>query len=346
MSRRKVPPISVVIAAYNVQRYVGEAVESVLTQTFSDFELVVVDDGSTDSTPAILDRYAADDSRIRIVRQRNAGMVAALNVGCGMARGPLIARLDADDVALPDRLARQVAFLCENRDHGLVGGGSIKIDRDGREIARVSYPTTDAEVRRSLASTCPFEHSAVTMRAEAIRALGGYREAFASVADYDLWLRFSERWCLTNLEAPVVRYRIHPAQMSMSSIHSLAVFTVAARRAHAARRGGQSDPTEDVRQITPRVLESLGIGADDLTREVVTTACWYAKTMARARYPRVANDLWEVALSEAAASPASFELVSEVERMRAASDEETRGSLSGARAALLSLFGGRRGRGS
>jgi hypothetical protein len=331
------------MAAYNVERYVGEAVESVLAQTFSDFELVVVDDGSTDSTPAILDRYTAEDSRIRVIRQRNAGMVTALNVGCGVARGALIARLDADDVALPDRLAHQVAFLCDNQDHGLVGGGSIKTDRDGREIARVSYPTTDAEVKRSLTSTCPFEHSAVTMRAEGLRALGGYREAFASVADYDLWLRFSERWCLTNLASPVVRYRIHPAQMSVSSIHALAVLTVAAQRAHAARRGGHSDPTEGVREITPQVLESLGIGADDVTRGVVTTACWYAKTMARAGCPRVANDLWEVALSEAAASPASLELVSEVERMRAASEEEKQGALSRALAALPKLLGGRPG---
>jgi glycosyltransferase involved in cell wall biosynthesis len=336
------PVVSVVMAAYNADNFIAEAVESVLSQTCESLELVVVDDGSTDDTAEILDGFAESDPRIRILHQANSGMVAALNVGCRAARGDFIARLDADDVALPNRLEMQVAFLEENPDHGLVGGASIKVDEAGREVARVRYPTTDSDVRRSLPRACPFEHSAVTMRSRAFFRLGGYRPIFGSAADFDLWLRFSERYRLSNLEEPVVLYRLHPAQLSASAVRDLSIRAVAARRSFELRASGEPDPLERDSELTREALVKLRLGSAEIASEVALTTCWYAKTMARARYPRTADQLWAQALVAARGDGGSANLVREVLKRRAASSFEQHrfvaGAISLARATLADRF--------
>jgi glycosyltransferase involved in cell wall biosynthesis len=337
------PLVSVVMAAYNAEAFIAEAVESVVSQTFADFELVVVEDGSTDGTSEILQRFADADPRVRILSQLNSGMVTALNVGCRAARGDLIARLDADDVAIPDRLEKQVAFLEENPDHVLVGGASIKIDGAGHEITRVRYPTSDSEVRRSLPDACPFEHSAVTMRREALAAIGGYRPPFGSAADFDLWLRFSERYRLTNLQDPVVRYRLHPAQMSASAVLDLSIRALAAKRCFELRSAGREDPMEEEFGLTPEALVRLQLAPDEIAGELAVTTCWYAKTMARARYPEAADELWAQALLVARGNGGSASLVQDVLRRRAASCFEQRRFVAGAAAlARVALLKARR----
>ena len=165
--------MSVIMAVYNGERFLREAVESVLDQSLSDLELVVVDDGSTDSTPEILAEFAAADSRVSLHRQENAGQAEARNNAVTFARAQLIALLDADDVVHPDRLERQVAYLAAHESVAAVGGAATLIDERGRAFAEgVRYPTTDDEIRAAFAHTSPLVHSAVLMRKVAFEEIG------------------------------------------------------------------------------------------------------------------------------------------------------------------------------
>jgi glycosyltransferase involved in cell wall biosynthesis len=236
MTAQREPAVSVVMSVLDGEAHVGEAVESVLAQTFADWELVVVDDGSTDGTGAILDGYAARDPRILVVHRPNAGRPAALNEGIARARGPLIARLDADDVALPRRLELQLARLAAEPALGVVGGAVVFVTADGRPFAETRYPLDDRAIRAALGTTTPFVHSAVTMRRAAFEAAGGYRPAFVEAEDLDLWLRIPHAFGLANLADPVVRYRIHGGQATMRHLERQA------RAAAAARASARHQP--------------------------------------------------------------------------------------------------------
>jgi len=207
-----VPAVSVVMTVYNGEPWVGEAVDSILAQTFEDFELVVVDDGSTDGTPDTLRRRAGP--RLHVIRQRQTGQTPALNVALRQARGPLIARMDADDVALPERLARQVAFFATNPSVGLLGTGSHEISPEGKILSTDVPPVDDRAIRRELIRRNPFVHSAVMFRRAALDAAGPYDEGFVVAQDYDLWLRMSRVTTLANLPEPLVLRRRAPGQLS------------------------------------------------------------------------------------------------------------------------------------
>lgn len=192
--------------------WVREAVESVLSQTAPDLELIVIDDGSADATAALLD--AVRDARLRVEHRPPAGLAAALNRAVDLARAPLLARLDADDVALPERLARQRRFLESRPDVGLCGTGAREVDAAGREVAVVTPPADDAAIRRALIRRNPFVHSSVLMRRRALEAAGGYDPHWAVAQDYDLWMRMSRVTRLGNLPEPLVIRRLLPGRVS------------------------------------------------------------------------------------------------------------------------------------
>ena len=144
--RPTAPRVSVLLPVYDAERYLDEAVESILAQTFSDFELLAIDDGSRDASLARLEAYARRDSRVRVVRQTHAGLVATLNAGLALARGELIARMDADDVSLPDRLSLQVSALAARSDIVCMGGGFDVIDAKNRLLNRVVPPCEHAAI--------------------------------------------------------------------------------------------------------------------------------------------------------------------------------------------------------
>jgi glycosyltransferase involved in cell wall biosynthesis len=206
------PAVSVLMAVNDGAPWVGESVQSVLAQTAGDLELIVIDDGSTDATPQILARL--DDPRLRVERQAAAGLTRALNRALSLARAPLLARLDADDVALPERLARQRAFLDAHPEVGLLGTGAREVDPDGREMAVVRPPTEDPAIRRALIRRNPFVHSTVMMRQSVLARAGGYDETLAVAQDYDLWMRMSRLTRLANLAAPLVVRRLLPGRVS------------------------------------------------------------------------------------------------------------------------------------
>lgn len=202
------PKVSVVMSVFDGERYLREAVESILGQTFTDFEFIVIDDGSTDSTWEILGSY--DDSRIRLMRnQGNIGLTKSLNKGVALARGGYIARMDADDVALPQRLEMQVAFLEDHSEIGILGSWCRMLNANGEDLGLYEMPTDDLRIRWVSLLTNPFAHPTVVLR----RALLGkdgpwYDEALETAQDYDLWLRVLECTTGANLNDPLILYRV------------------------------------------------------------------------------------------------------------------------------------------
>lgn len=183
--------VSVVMPAYNAERYVKESVVSILQQTLTDIELIIVDDGSTDNTPSILRRLAASDSRIRLITQSNAGVTVSLNRGVAAARSDIIARMDADDVSLPDRLQVEYDYISSHSDTVLVGTDYNIINMSGDILSRVHVPNEDEDLRTLLRLNSPFAHGSVMYRKADFEHAGGYRKDGGSAEDYDLWVRLA-----------------------------------------------------------------------------------------------------------------------------------------------------------
>jgi GT2 family glycosyltransferase len=211
------PQVSVVLPVWNGERYLQESVDSILAQDFRDFELIIVDDGSTDATGEIIGRYAGDP-RVRVHRQENRGLVAALNVGLELSKADLIARLDADDIARSDRLSLQLAYLHENPDVMAVGSAIELMDAEGRGLGIRHYPVGKGMATRGLLDGCTLAHPAVMMRKAAVLKVGAYRECFRHAEDYDLWLRLMELGQVDNLPEALIRYRMHA--QSITKRHS------------------------------------------------------------------------------------------------------------------------------
>jgi len=210
------PAVAVLMSVHNGAPWVREAIASVLTQTERDLELIVVDDGSTDDTPAVVTGIAAGDRRMRVVRQAHAGLTRALNRALALATAPLVARLDADDIARPERVALQRAFLDAHADVGLLGTACREVDASGRELRVISPPTDDAAIRRALIRRNPFVHSSVMFRRALAAAAGGYDESLAVAQDYDFWMRLSRATRLANLAEPLVTRRLVPGRVTVS----------------------------------------------------------------------------------------------------------------------------------
>lgn len=205
------PRVSVVMSVYNGADFAGEAIASIRAQTFTDFELVIVDDGSRDATPAILRQHAAEDARIVLLHHDNCGLTRSLNRGVRAARADLVARQDADDLSLPERLARQVAFMDANRHVLLLGTGSYDGTPAGRTPARLP---DRAKLGQSLFLHNPFAHTSAMFRRADWMALGGYDESFDTSQDFELWMRFAERGAVDMLPEPLVVRRLQKHSVS------------------------------------------------------------------------------------------------------------------------------------
>ncbi|MCO6045366.1 glycosyltransferase [Aeoliella sp. ICT_H6.2] len=206
------PTISVILPVYNAERYVAEAVESILAQTYTDFEFLIIDDGSTDGSLKVLEHYAQRDERIRLKSRPNTGYVVALNEMLSEARGEFIARMDADDISLPDRLQKQTDFLVPRLDHVCVGTAVTHVDSENEVLAKLPIKRTHEEIDRAHMVEnvwAVIVHPTVLIRRAALDKVGGYREEMLYIEDYDLWLRLAEIGLLENLMEPLLRYRVH-----------------------------------------------------------------------------------------------------------------------------------------
>lgn len=205
-----VPLISVLMPVFNAERYVAEAVESILAQTLGDFEFIIIDDGSSDRSPAILSEFARRDSRIRLLSQANTGHSVAMNTGLRLCRGEFVARMDADDISRPERFERQVSFLRQQPECVLVGCGLLRIDADGDPLCDEILPESHERIEeRLLAGQGAICHPATMIRRSAMVEVDGYREDFHGAEDHDLWLRFGEMGRLANLSEVLFLSRIH-----------------------------------------------------------------------------------------------------------------------------------------
>ncbi len=185
------------MSVFNGQRHLREAIESVLAQSFKDFEFIIVNDGSSDATGQILRHYT--DPRIKVVNQSNHGLTCSLNQGLALMQGRFMARMDADDRCHPDRFSRQIADMQRRPDLALLGTWAIQIDDSGKELRRNQLPVGEEAMANEMTISNPFVHGSMLLRKSALDAVGGYRQAFRYAQDYDLALRLGEHHGMDNL---------------------------------------------------------------------------------------------------------------------------------------------------
>jgi glycosyltransferase involved in cell wall biosynthesis len=205
-----VPKVSVLMPVYNNAQYLAAAVESILAQTFAEFEFIIIDDGSTDASGKILEQYAAQDDRIQLIRRANLGIAKTRNQLLEQASAELVAIMDGDDIALPDRFARQVDFLQAHPKVVCVGSAIDWIDEGDRYLGHCDMPESDAEIQSLLVGGISMLHHPCTMaRRSALLQVGGYDETMIASIDLDLWLRLGEVGKLANLPETLLHYRLH-----------------------------------------------------------------------------------------------------------------------------------------
>ncbi len=237
------PLISVLLPCYNTAKFLRTAIRSILDQTFADFEIIAVDDGSSDDTLAVLQELAKTDMRMKVFSQQNAGIVVALNRIIGEASGRYLARMDGDDISYPERFAKQVALLEERQDLAVVGCGYHLIDQDGDILStpkvKADLPKTDIfQPMPVLSNVC---HPTAMIRREVLQQVGGYRDVFRFAEDLDLWCRIDEIGNIGNVTAPLFAWRRHPGRTSVIQYHAQMKRHVGAVVAAQLRRSGQGD---------------------------------------------------------------------------------------------------------
>ena len=207
------PLVSVIMSVKNGLPYIGETIKSVLSQSFSDFEFIIVDDGSTDETSQVVQSFK--DSRIILMQQENTGVATAKNNAIRQSSGKYIAIIDADDIWLSDKLDHQLAFLEQNRDYVAVGGFSDVIDKDGKYVYTERKPVADEEIRKHQENRNPWSHSAVMYTRNGFDAVGGYYEPVKQyIVDYMMMYQLSKHGKVHQLPEVVMQYRIVPTSLS------------------------------------------------------------------------------------------------------------------------------------
>jgi glycosyltransferase involved in cell wall biosynthesis len=243
------PLVSVLMPAYNCEAYVLEAVSSMLTQTFSDYELLVIDDGSTDSTKKLLE--SVDDPRLRLVsNEHNIGLIGTLNRGLELAVGRYIARMDADDISAPERLEKQVRFLEAHPEIHILGSMVNLINEHGKAFGAITgYPKDADEIHRYLLRECCLIHPSVMFRRDTVLGAGGYSDSARHAEDYDLWLRLSDHHKIANLPDKLVSYRMHRNQVSIRNLTTQHHVAQSCRMAALKRRFTLGEAVNDVVQV-------------------------------------------------------------------------------------------------
>jgi glycosyltransferase involved in cell wall biosynthesis len=285
------PLVSVVMPVFNGERFLAVAIDSILAQTYARFEFVIVDDGSSDRTPEILSEYQARDARIRTHRhEKNLGLTAALNQGVQMATGALVARMDADDVSIPERFARQVEFLREHPEVAVVGSWVQRIGEDGKALGLQRFPPEPALVAWSMLFCNSLAHPSVMMRREAIAGPGPYSFEYPNIEDYELFMRLSRTHRLANIPEPLLRYRTWGGNVTRDAKHlhhgmrvlrdALAAIGVTVQDDHAAAMLGLS------RDNYPREIADIRALAELIKR----LRALYIQRVARDAQDRAAID--------------------------------------------------------
>jgi len=244
------PLVSVVMPTYNGERFLRPAIESILNQTFRDFELIVIDDGSTDTTPRILAEFKHKDDRLIVLsNEQNLGIAAATNRGLAAARGEYVALQDHDDLSLPRRFQTQVDFLNSHPEIALVGSAAELIDENGVTYDEYHEPEDDIELKWETLFRCPISHTSVMVRRRVMLETGGYSPdpTLKVASDYDLLSRIVMRYRVANLSQPLVQWRRHPAASMITDESQLkrGIESVSLRNLRVLQNG-RSDPESDL----------------------------------------------------------------------------------------------------
>src|SRR3989344_4964531 len=215
--------ISIIILTYNRAGFISEAIKSALEQSFSDWELIIIDDASQDNTREIAEDYAKKDSRIKYFRNdEHLRISKSRNKALGLARGEYIAVLDSDDVwSDRDKLKKQYEFLERNKDYVLVGGGVIVIDEHGKETRRYFNRESDENIRGKILFQNQFAHSSAMFKRDAALKVGGYDENLNIGEDYDLWLKLGTLGKMANLKEYLLKYRVHSGNVTLKRVEAL-----------------------------------------------------------------------------------------------------------------------------
>jgi len=208
------PKITVLMPAYNAEKFIAEAINSVLKQSFSDFELLIINDGSTDNTGRIIRSFK--DQRITLIEQENKGVAAALNTGLKLSKARYVARFDADDICYPERLKIQFDFITAHPEYHVVGSAADYVDEDGNFIF-TQHPVAhlDEEIQELKYNVCPFIHSTVLYKKEVINNNGGYNEYAYTYEDHFLWVNILKDQKACNLSQPLIKVRLNPGSVTI-----------------------------------------------------------------------------------------------------------------------------------
>ena len=210
------PRVSINIITYNRADFIVEAIESVLAQNFTDWELIIVDDGSTDNTEKVIEKYLSDDRIHYFKNAKNLGICASRNRALNESHGEYVAILDSDDLwANPNKLQNQADFLDNHPDYVLVGTGIIVVNQKNQELKRYLNPESDKAIKSQMLAKNPFAHSSVLYRRAVAQSAGGYHPTLSAIEDYDLWLKLGQAGKLHNLPSYDLIYRQHPANASV-----------------------------------------------------------------------------------------------------------------------------------
>ncbi len=239
------------MSVYNAARFLPDAVDSILAQDFTDFELLLLDDGSTDGSAQIVEDYARRDPRIRPIIRENRGLIVSLNQMLDEARADIVARMDADDIALPQRFTRQMQFLADNPQCGVVGTWCYDIDEDGNQMAYdPGHPVTHDDFLDNIRNGGPLLcHPSVMFRRDLVLAQGGYHQAFRHCEDLDLWLRLASVTQIANIPEPLLQYRHYSGQVSKRHATEQQVGAAIAYEAYKLREEGRPDPTAEMERL-------------------------------------------------------------------------------------------------
>lgn len=248
MLNLKEPIISVLMSCYNASAYLAEAIESILAQTYGDYEFILIDDGSTDDTGDIIREYATRDRRIVVVAKRNTGLTHSLNVGLSLAKGHLVARMDADDISLPERFQVQVSWLGCRADVGVLGTGCRFIDASGKATGTTLSAFADHDTILHQITTpgrgVSIVHPSVMMRKDVILCAGGYNERMLAAQDSDLWLRVCGMCKLQVIPDVLLSLRKHEGNVSVVHGQTQLLSCLLTCACHYARRSQRHGTTQ------------------------------------------------------------------------------------------------------
>lgn len=216
----KHPLVSVVMPAYNSEKYIAEAIESILNQTFKDFEFIIINDASTDKTLEIIKEYAKKDKRIIVINnEKNIKICKSLNRGIKISKGKYIARADADDISYPDRFQNQIEFMEKNDDVGVVGGYmQIFNGETGKNISVRRYETEDKILRKNIFFYSPLSHPSVVFRKQVFDNIGLYNENYTDCEDLEFWFRIGFKYKFANIPKILIKYRHHPNSITVKKM--------------------------------------------------------------------------------------------------------------------------------